>query len=44
MKKSSADAEGPCGAPYVLNIAFERASNKGMSFKDTQGHRISAIT
>ena len=35
--RSSADAEGQRDAPQIRNIALEKACNKGMTFKDTQG-------
>ena len=36
--RSSANVNGPRDAPHVRNIALEKASNRGMTFKDTQGH------
>jgi len=32
------EAEGPRDAPQIRNIALENACNRGMIFKDTQGH------
>jgi len=36
--RSTADTEGLCNVSQILNIAFEKACNKRMTFKDTQGH------
>jgi len=36
--RSSADVEGPCNMPKIQSIALEKAGNKGMTFKDTEGH------
>jgi len=35
---SSAGAERSRDAPQMRNIALEKACNRGMTFKDTQGH------
>ena len=36
--RSSANAEVPCDAPQVRNIALEKACNRGLTFEDTQGY------
>jgi len=36
--RSSADAKGSRDAPQIRDIALEKACNKEMTFKDTQGH------
>jgi len=38
LTKSSADAVGSRDAPQIRNIALEKACNREMIFKDTQGH------
>jgi len=36
--RALADAEGLRDAPQIPKIALEKACNRGMTFKDTQGH------
>jgi len=36
--RSSVDAVRPHYVPQLQNIALEKACNKGMTFKDTQGY------
>jgi len=36
--RSSSDVEGPHNMPQIQNITFEKACNRGITFKDTQGH------
>jgi len=41
--RSSADADRLHNTPKILYIALEKASNRGINFKDTQGHYNAAI-
>jgi len=36
--RSSADAEAPHDVPQIWNITFEKACNRGTTFKDSKGH------
>jgi len=36
--RSSADAQGPRDEPQIPKITLEKAFNRGMTLKDTQGH------